>query len=76
MRVYVINLKDFQLRDCHCPQRNAAQQAEEFFYVPLYHGYVWADKMDVPRRKDGRKFVWVTCPFCGGDISDRGELGW
>lgn len=74
MKVYSLN--DLSLGDCHCPQRLQAQRAEEFYYVPLSHGYVWADKMDVPRRKDGRKFVWVTCPFCGGSLDDRGEAGW
>ena len=76
MKVYVINLKDFMLRDCHCPQRNAAQLANQFFYVQHFHGYVWADSEGVPRRRDGRPFVWVNCPWCGGSLDDRGEVGW
>lgn len=74
MKVYSLN--DLSLHDCHCPQRVQAQREGRFFYIPLHHGYVWADSEGVPRRKDGRPFVFTCCPFCGGSLDDRGECGW
>ena len=79
MKVYSLN--DLSLNDCHCPQRVAAQRANEFFYVPLHHGYVWADGVeDAPPRFTkglrGKPVIFVNCSFCGGSLDDRGEAGW
>lgn len=29
-------------------------------------GYIMPD--DRSRRRDGAPFVWVTCPYCGGEL--------
>lgn len=73
MNVYFIHTGDLTLRRCGCPQRQQAQREEEFFYVPLHHGYVWKDSVpDAPPRLTGalkgKPVVFTTCPFCGADL--------
>lgn len=45
-----------------------AQREGRFFYATAHAGYVFPDREGVPRRTDGRPFVFVTCPWCGGDM--------
>lgn len=71
MRVYCVHL-DFTHR-CGCKERQEAQREGRFFYATAHAGYVFPDKEGVPRRRDGRPYVWVTCPFCGNDLDVGGE---
>lgn len=66
MKSYTIHA--FVMRDCHCPARRVAQQQGRFYFTPIHKGYVFPDSEGVPRRDDGRPFVWVDCPWCGGQL--------
>ena len=63
------------LRDCHCRQRQDAQRANHFYYATAHAGFIFRDE-DGTVRIGAKPAVWVTCLFCGGDILERGEVGW
>ena len=66
----MISLSDFTVGACHCPQRQEAQRADRFRYIYRLQAYCFADSEGVPRRKSGDLFGWITCPWCGGLLTD------
>lgn len=51
---------------CHCATRKAAEAMGALVFSVALGGYIMPD--DRSRRRDGAPFVWVTCPYCGGEL--------
>lgn len=62
MYIYVLDLS----HACRCDQRMEAQRAGTFIYSVAAEGFIFTG--DCPKRKNNAPFVWMCCPYCGGDL--------
>jgi hypothetical protein len=49
-----------------CDGRLTAQRAGDFLWC-AGRGYI---VVGAPLKRDGAPFVWVECPWCGGDLDE------